>query len=58
MPRIAYINKLDKPAASVKKTVASIEKRLAVQPLVTQIVLGGEGKGFCSLMNLVTMEAF
>ena len=32
-PRIANINKLDIPAVSVKKTLASIEKRLTVQPL-------------------------
>ena len=38
VPRIANINKLDILAASVKKTLASIEKRLTVQPLVTQIV--------------------
>ena len=57
VPRIAYINKLDKPAASVANTVASIQRRLAVQPLVTQIVLGGEGKSFYGLVDLVTMEA-
>ena len=58
MPRIANINKLDILAASVKKTLASIEKRLTVQPLVIQIVLGGEGKGFCDLLDLVIMQAF
>jgi len=31
VPRIANINKLDIPAASVKKTLASIEMRLTVQ---------------------------
>jgi len=58
VPRIAYINKLDKPAASVAKTVKSIEKRLAVKPLVTQICLGGEGKSFYGLVDLVSMQAF
>ena len=38
--------------------MASIEKRLTVQPLVIQIVLGGEGKGFCDLLDLVIMQAF
>ena len=58
VPRIAYINKLDKPAASVDKTVASIKKRLSVQPLVTQIALGGEGKSFSGLVDLVSMQAY
>ena len=41
VPRIAYINKLDKPAASVAMTVTSIRRRLGVEPLLTQIPLGG-----------------
>ena len=58
VPRIAYINKLDKPAASVQRTVTSIRKRLGVEPLVTQIPLGGEGKQFFGLVDLVTMRAY
>ena len=60
MPRIANINKLDIPAASVKKTLASIEKRLTVQPLWSLRLcwVGREGKGFCGLLDLVIMQAF
>ena len=52
MPRIAYINKLDKPAASISSTLSSIKKRLSVEPLLTQIPLGGEGKQFFGIVDL------
>jgi len=58
VPRIAYINKLDKPAASISKTVNSIRKKLSVEPLLTQIALGGEGKGFFGVVDLVSMTAY
>ena len=52
MPRIAYINKLDKPAASIARTLSSITKKLSVEPLLTQIPLGGEGKQFFGIVDL------
>ena len=58
VPRIAYINKLDKPAASVAMTVTSIRRRLGVEPLLTQIPLGGEGKQFFGIVDLVSMRAY
>jgi hypothetical protein len=38
--RIAYINKLDKPAADVSMTVTSMMRRLETVPLVIQTPLG------------------
>merc|ERR1719192_498086 len=58
VPRIAYINKLDKPAASIASTLSSITKRLSVEPLLTQIPLGGEGKQFFGIVDLVSMTAY
>ena len=40
-----------------RHTVASIQKKLSVQPLLTQVALGGEGKGLYGLVDLVRMEA-
>ena len=57
VPRIAFINKMDKPAASVERTVVSIRKRLGATALVTQLVLGGEGKQFHGLVDLVGLRA-
>ena len=52
VPRIAYINKLDKPAASIANTVRSIQRKLSSEPLLTQIPLGGEGKHFFGIVDL------
>ena len=52
VPRIAYINKLDKPTASISGTLSSMKKRLSVEPLLTQIPLGGEGKLFFGIVDL------
>ena len=57
MPRIAYINKLDKPASSVSNTIRSIQRKLSVEPLLTQMALGGEGKQFFGLVDLGKAEA-
>ena len=56
MPRIAYINKLDKPASSVTNTIRSIQRKLSVEPLLTQMALGGEGKQFFGLVDLGKVE--
>merc|ERR1719447_1460553 len=57
VPRIAFINKLDKEAASLEGCVKSMESRLGVKPLVTQTQIG-EGSNFKGVLNLVTMEAY
>ena len=38
--------------------MTSIRKKLGVEPLVTQIPLGGEGKQFFGLVDLVTMRVY
>ena len=57
VPRIAFINKLDKESASLEGCVKSMESRLGVKPLVTQTQIG-EGSNFKGVLNLVTMEAY
>ena len=52
VPRIAYINKLDKPGASIANTLRSIQRKLSVEPLLTQMALGGEGKQFFGIVDL------
>jgi len=58
VPRIAYINKLDKKSASVEMTLKSIKQKLNVQPLVIQQLIGDEGKNFTGLVDLVSMRSF
>jgi elongation factor G len=53
VPRIAFVNKLDRAGASLSATVDSIRERLEVVPLVVQLPLGAEG-AFRGVVDLVT----
>jgi len=55
--RIAYINKLDKPAGDVQATINSLKTRLNITPLLTQMPLG-EGKEMYGLVDLVDLSAY
>lgn len=52
VPRIAFVNKLDRPGADLDAAVASIRERLDVVPLVLQVPVGREG-GFTGVIDLV-----
>lgn len=52
IPCIAFVNKMDNPRASVYNAVQSMKQRLGVQPLLTQIPLGG-GRDFRGVVDLV-----
>lgn len=55
IPRIAFINKMDRPGASLESTLESIKKKLNVTPLVIQIPVG-EGELFSGIIDLLRME--
>ncbi|MDI6097326.1 elongation factor G [Actinoplanes sp. NEAU-A12] len=52
VPRIAFVNKLDRPGADLEVAVASIRDRLDVTPLVVQMPIGREGD-FAGVVDLV-----
>ncbi|MFB9336933.1 elongation factor G [Actinoplanes octamycinicus] len=52
VPRIAFVNKLDRAGASLSRAVRSIAERLDVVPLVVQLPLGAEGS-FRGVVDLV-----
>ena len=56
VPRIAFINKLDRTGADFDAAVASIRDRLEVTPLVVQLPIGSEDQ-FTGVVDLVTMRA-
>ena len=56
IPRICFINKMDRVGANFFGTVKAIEKRLHGNPLVIQLPLGSESS-FEGIIDLVTMEA-
>ncbi|MFF4250274.1 elongation factor G [Streptomyces sp. NPDC001663] len=56
VPRIAFVNKLDRAGADLDTAVASIRERLHPAPLVVQLPIGTEG-GFRGVVDLVRMRA-
>ncbi|MEU4692511.1 elongation factor G [Actinoplanes sp. NPDC023714] len=52
VPRIAFVNKLDRPGADLATAVESLRERLGVVPLVVQVPVGAEG-GFTGVIDLV-----
>jgi elongation factor G len=56
VPRIAFINKMDRLGANPSRTVAMIHDRLGARPLPIQIPIGSEGT-FCGVVDLVEMRA-
>ncbi|MFF7985881.1 elongation factor G [Streptomyces sp. NPDC007901] len=56
VPRIAFVNKLDRAGADLDRAVASIRARLHPAPLVVQLPIGTED-GFTGVVDLVHMRA-
>ena len=56
VPRICYVNKLDRTGASFDFCVKTIRERLGANPLVIQIPIGAES-GFTGVVDLLGMRA-
>lgn len=56
VPRIAFVNKLDRAGADLDAAVASIRERLRVVPLVVQLPIGRED-GFTGVVDLPRMRS-
>ncbi|MFI0515723.1 elongation factor G [Streptomyces sp. WSLK1-5] len=56
VPRIAFVNKLDRAGADLDAAVESIRRRLHPAPLVVQLPIGSED-GFTGVVDLVRMRA-
>lgn len=57
VPRICFINKMDKLGADFYHTVETIKSRLGAKPLVMQLPIGAEND-FIGVVDLLTMKAF
>jgi len=57
VPRICFINKMDRIGANLKRTLAMIEKRLHAIPLPTQLPLGSEAS-FEGIIDLIENKAW
>ncbi|MEV6978630.1 elongation factor G [Kitasatospora sp. NPDC093806] len=56
VPRIAFVNKMDRAGADLDAAVASIRERLHPVPLAVQLPIGRED-GFTGVVDLLTMRA-
>jgi len=56
VPRIAYINKMDRDGANFFEVVGQLKDRLGANPLPLQVPIGAEG-GFEGVVDLITMKA-
>lgn len=57
VPRIAFINKMDRVGADFGKVVSAIQERLGAVPLPVQVPLGAEDR-FRGTIDLISMKAF
>ncbi|MGE3062992.1 MAG: elongation factor G [bacterium] len=57
VPRIAYINKMDRLGADFYHVINNMKERFHVPPLLTQIPLGAE-ESFEGMIDLVRMKAY
>ena len=56
VPRICFINKMDRTGASYEYSIESIRQRLGANPISMQLPIGSEAK-FVGVVDLLTMQA-
>lgn len=56
VPRICFVNKMDRTGASFERTIESIRSRLGANPIPMQLPIGEES-GFRGVIDLLTMQA-
>jgi elongation factor G len=56
IPRIAFINKMDRTGANPAKVIAQVKEKLGVTPLPLQIPMGAESR-FEGVIDLIRMQA-
>ena len=56
VPRIAFVNKMDRVGANFFRVVEMMQEKLGARPVVVQLPIG-EGEEFCGVVDLVEMKA-
>ncbi len=56
VPRIAFINKMDRVGANFFKVINQIKKMLKIKPILLQIPIGSENS-FCGVIDLIKMKS-
>jgi elongation factor G len=56
VPRLAFVNKMDRTGANFRKVVGQLKSRLAASPVPMQLPIGAE-EGFEGVVDLIKMKA-
>ena len=56
VPRVCFVNKMDRVGANFERTVDMVRNRLGADPVALQIPVGAEG-GFRGVIDLLSMQA-
>jgi len=56
VPRIAFVNKMDRTGADFLRVVEQVRDRLGANPVPVQLPIGAE-EGFCGVVDLIKMKA-
>ena len=56
VPRICFVNKMDRVGASFERTIKSIRERLGANPIAMQLPIGSEAN-FSGVIDLLTEKA-
>ncbi len=56
VPRICFVNKMDRVGASYERTIESIRQRLGANPIAMQLPIGSEA-AFVGVVDLLSMQA-
>jgi elongation factor G len=57
IPRVLFVNKMDRDRADWKKCLADIEESLGIKPLLLQVPIGQE-QSFTGVVDLINQKAF
>ena len=57
VPRVCFVNKMDRVGANFIRTIGMIRERLKANPVAVQLPIGSEAD-FAGIIDLLTMEAF
>ncbi len=57
VPRICFINKMDRVGASYERTIGMVRERLGANPVAVQVPIGAESE-FVGIIDLFEMQAF
>ncbi len=56
VPRVAFVNKMDRTGANFSRVIRQIKERLGARPIPIQLPIGAE-EGFAGVVDLVKMRA-